>query len=73
MELKDGNLVLDVEDMLAATGYNLVVTPADEDDEAEPLLVPAYHEIYEAEDAELSAERLLPEAADITAPAELML
>lgn len=54
VELKDGNLVLDVEDMLAATGYNLVVTPADEDDEAEPLLVPAYHEIYEAEDAELS-------------------
>lgn len=54
MALKDGSLVLELDDMLAATGYNLVVTPADENDEAEPLFVPAYHGIYEAEDAALS-------------------
>lgn len=54
MNLTEGNLVLDLSNVLEATGYNLIVTPADEEDEAEPLLVPAYHELYEAEDADFS-------------------
>ena len=52
-ELKDGNLVIDVQNMQAATGYNLVVTPAAEEDLVEPPLVSRYHEAYEAEDAQL--------------------
>ncbi len=39
--------------MQAATGYNLVVTPAAEEDLVEPPLVSRYHEAYEAEDAQL--------------------
>lgn len=50
--LDSGNLVLNLTDMDEATGYNLIVTPADEADAVEEPVVPTYHAVYEAEDAQ---------------------
>lgn len=50
--LDGGNLVLNLTDMDEATGYNLIVTPADEADTVEEPVVPTYHAVYEAEDAQ---------------------
>lgn len=49
-ELKDGNLSNRRSEYAAATGYNLVVTPAAEEDLVDRPLVSRYHEAYEAED-----------------------
>lgn len=49
--LTDGDLVIEMKDMLRSTGYRLTVTPAQENEETGKLKSGPFHAIYEAEEA----------------------
>lgn len=49
--LTDGDLVIEMDDMLRSTGYRLTVTPAQENEETGELKSGPFHAIYEAEEA----------------------
>lgn len=50
--LSDGDLIIEMKDVLRSTGYRLTVTPAQENEEVGKLKSGPFHAIYEAEDAE---------------------
>lgn len=49
--LTDGDLVIEMNDMLRSTGYRLTVTPAQENEETGKLTSGPFHAVYEAEEA----------------------
>lgn len=50
--LTDGDLVIEMKDVLRSTGYRLTVTPAQENEEIGKLTSGPFHAVYEAEEAE---------------------
>ncbi len=50
--LSDGDLVIEMKDVLRSTGYRLTVTPASEDEVVGNLKTGSFHAIYEAEEAD---------------------
>ncbi len=49
--LSDGDLIIEMDDILRSTGYRLTVTPAQENEEIGKLKTGPFHAIYEAEEA----------------------